>query len=254
MNIALLLGEAYPEERGASVSVASRRPWRGPPFERRACASCRPQGGAAGGDELEPWLPGCRVLPGRVAGLPGCCRVFAGLPGCAGCRVCRVCCRVTAGCCRGLPGAARLRRCGGTSGRVLPRAGRVQRRGPRCSIFAMHTASGQLPRVARAARRAQGPRGGTFGKLDTVLSYHFVLFGDDSGPTRVERRARGSVVHFERPCGSSREQFRVSPSPCTPAPTRVHPCPGAALRRSAFSRRSVCLSSSSGCQSQWSHR
>jgi hypothetical protein len=55
---------------------------------------------------LTPWLPGCRVLPGRVAGLPGCCRVFAGLPGCAGCRVCRVCCRVTAGCCRVLPGAA----------------------------------------------------------------------------------------------------------------------------------------------------
>ena len=38
------------------------------------------------GSTVEPWLPGCRVLPGRVAGLPGCCRVFAGLPG--GC--CRV--------------------------------------------------------------------------------------------------------------------------------------------------------------------
>jgi hypothetical protein len=84
---------------------------------------------------VEPWLPGCRVLPGRVAGLPGCCRLFAGLPGAAGCRVCRVsaagsaagCCRVlpgAAGCCRVLPGAARLRRCGGTSRccRVLPGA------------------------------------------------------------------------------------------------------------------------------------
>eukprot|EP00964_Phaeocystis_antarctica_P031567 scaffold17855_cov52-Phaeocystis_antarctica.AAC.3 len=30
---------------------------------------------------VEPWLPGCRVLPGRVAGLPGRCRVSAGLPG-----------------------------------------------------------------------------------------------------------------------------------------------------------------------------
>ena len=50
---------------------------------------------------FEPWLPGCRVLPGRVAGLPGCCRVSAGLP---------VSCRVpgAAGCCRVLPGAARL--------------------------------------------------------------------------------------------------------------------------------------------------
>ena len=31
---------------------------------------------------LEPWLPGCRVLPDRVAGLPGRCRVR--LPGCRG--------------------------------------------------------------------------------------------------------------------------------------------------------------------------
>jgi hypothetical protein len=38
------------------------------------------------------------------------------------------------------------------------------RRG-RCSIFAVHPASGQLPRVARtAARRAQGPLSGPFGK------------------------------------------------------------------------------------------
>ena len=61
---------------------------------------------------VEPWLPGCRVLPGRVAGLPGpgCCRVFAGLPVLPG---------------AGFAGsAARLRRCGGTSGccRVLPGA------------------------------------------------------------------------------------------------------------------------------------
>ena len=64
--------------------------------------------------------PGCRVAGccrvARVAGLPGCCRVFAGLPGAAGCRVCRVCCRV---CCRVLPGAA-----GSAAGccRVLPGA------------------------------------------------------------------------------------------------------------------------------------
>ena len=67
-------------------------------------------------------------MPGRVAGLPGCCRVSAGLPG-AGC--CRVlpgaagCCQAVrmcvhfrvlpgaAGCCRvaGLPGAAGLPGC-----------------------------------------------------------------------------------------------------------------------------------------------
>ena len=75
--------------------------------------------------EIEPWLPGCRVLPGRVAGLPGCCRVSAGLPGAAGCRGAAGCCRVlpgcedvrplsgAAGCCRvaGLPGAAGLPGC-----------------------------------------------------------------------------------------------------------------------------------------------
>ena len=39
----------------------------------------------------------------------------------------------------------------------------------RCSIFAMHTASDYLPRLARAARRVhQGPRTGTFRKLDTL--------------------------------------------------------------------------------------
>ena len=41
----------------------------------RACTACYAR------LEVEPWLPGCRVLPGRVAGLPGRCRVSAGLPG-----------------------------------------------------------------------------------------------------------------------------------------------------------------------------
>ena len=49
---------------------------------------------------FEPWLPGCRVLPGRVAGLPGCCRVFAGLPGLPGAGFAGS----AAGCCRVLPG------------------------------------------------------------------------------------------------------------------------------------------------------
>ena len=43
---------------------------------------------------VEPWLPGCRVLPGRVAGCQG---VAGSVPGC----------RVP-GCCRVLPGAAGL--------------------------------------------------------------------------------------------------------------------------------------------------
>ena len=37
----------------------------------------------------------------------------------------------------------------------------------RCSIFAMRTTSNYLPRLASAARRVQGPRSGTFRKLDT---------------------------------------------------------------------------------------
>jgi hypothetical protein len=49
---------------------------------------------------IEPWLPGCRVLPGRVAGLPGCCRVFARLPGLPGAGFAGS----AAGCCRVLPG------------------------------------------------------------------------------------------------------------------------------------------------------
>ena len=41
----------------------------------------------------------------------------------------------------------------------------MRRRRGRCSVFAVHPASGQLPRVARtAARRAQGPLSGPFGK------------------------------------------------------------------------------------------
>ena len=39
----------------------------------------------------------------------------------------------------------------------------------RCSIFAMRTTSDYLPRLASAARRVQGPRSGTFRKLDTEL-------------------------------------------------------------------------------------
>ena len=36
----------------------------------------------------------------------------------------------------------------------------------RCLIFAMQMVSGYLARLARAARRVQGPRTGTFRKLE----------------------------------------------------------------------------------------
>ena len=36
----------------------------------------------------------------------------------------------------------------------------------RCLIFAMQMVSGYLARLARAARRVQGPRSGTFRKLE----------------------------------------------------------------------------------------
>lgn len=39
--------------------------------------------------------------------------------------------------------------------------------GWRCLVSAVHPASGQLPCLARAARRVQGPPMGTFHKLDT---------------------------------------------------------------------------------------
>ena len=82
-----------------------------------------------GRKSFEPWLPGCRVLPGGAAGLPVGCRLAAGLPGCrvllgaAGC--CTKGCQVaaglvraasTSGCCRVLPGAAGLPGCRVTAG------------------------------------------------------------------------------------------------------------------------------------------
>ena len=44
---------------------------------------------------------------------------------------------------------------------------RTRRR--RCLVFATHTASDYLPRLARAARRVQGPRSSTFRKLEAVV-------------------------------------------------------------------------------------
>ena len=75
---------------------------------------------------FEPWLPGCRVLPGL--GLPGCrgvagsvpgCRVLPGagvLPGAAGVLP------GAAGCCQVLPGCEDVRTLPGAAGccRVLP--------------------------------------------------------------------------------------------------------------------------------------
>ena len=44
----------------------------------------------------------------------------------------------------------------------------MRTRSGRCLVFAMRTASDYLPRLARAARRVQGPRSGPFRKLGTV--------------------------------------------------------------------------------------
>ena len=41
----------------------------------------------------------------------------------------------------------------------------------RCLIFAMQMALDYLARLTRAARRVQGPRSGTFRKLDTEGGY-----------------------------------------------------------------------------------
>jgi hypothetical protein len=59
----ILLGEASPEKKRASVKPLSRAP-AGPPFERRARATRRPQGGAAGGGAR---ARGCRNWHGARA-------------------------------------------------------------------------------------------------------------------------------------------------------------------------------------------
>ena len=51
--------EDPPEKKVPAWSSPLEGPLRRPPFERRACASCRPQGGAAGGD--------ARARPRRIA-------------------------------------------------------------------------------------------------------------------------------------------------------------------------------------------
>ena len=64
---------------------------------------------------------------------------------------------------------------------------RTRRR--RCLVFATHTASNYLPRLARAARRVQGPRSSTFRKLEAETN---TLVGTRSVP-RPECRDRRSV-------------------------------------------------------------
>ena len=90
--------------------------WQRPTLGGSDVPAARFQGSNGSPAELgvvEPWLLGCRVLPGRVAGLPGRCRVGVGsvpgcrVPGAAG--VLPGCCRVLPGCedvlMRSLPGA-----------------------------------------------------------------------------------------------------------------------------------------------------
>jgi hypothetical protein len=106
--------------------------------------------------DLSSGLPGCRVVPGQVAGLPGWCRGGAGVvPGWCrggagvvpGCRVpgAAGCCRVAAGCCRvcrvaGLPGT-------GLPGRAVG--------APAGTVFRV---SGPGPRAQQAGRRHALPR------------------------------------------------------------------------------------------------
>ena len=59
----------------------------------------------------------------------------------------------------------------------------------RCLIFAMQMVSGYLARLARAARRVQGPRSSTFRKLEAETN---TLVGTRSVP-RPECRDRRSV-------------------------------------------------------------
>ena len=72
----------------------------------------------------------------------------------------------------------------------------------RCSIFAMRTTSNYLPRLASAARRVQGPRSGTFRKLDTVV------YNDQSPRARPASApaapSRGARCAHVRPSSHSR--------------------------------------------------
>jgi len=66
----------------------------------------------------------------------------------------------------------------------------------RCLIFATHTASDCLPRLARAARRVQGPRHGTFRKLEPGDFQHSAR----TAKCRWSRRSRRSWRRCEHAC------------------------------------------------------
>ena len=68
----------------------------------------------------------------------------------------------------------------------------------RCLIFAMQMASDYLARLTRAARRVQGPRSGTFRKLDTeATAYHPRTPHEASGrrPSNGRQVRNGAIVN-----------------------------------------------------------
>ena len=83
----------------------------------------------------------------------------------------------------------------------------------RCLVFAVLPASGQLPRLARAARRAQGRRKGTFRKLDAknvVLSAPGGSFSSGRTTPLENGRKRYAAAHapvaMVRLIGSARKK------------------------------------------------
>ena len=64
----------------------------------------------------------------------------------------------------------------------------------RCLVFAVLPASGQLPRLARAARRAQGRRKGTFRKLDAKNVVLCHLGGASPADEQLRPKIVGSVT------------------------------------------------------------
>jgi hypothetical protein len=88
------------------------------------------------------------------------------------------------------------------------------RRG-RCSIFAVHPASGQQPRLARAARRAQGPRSGHFGKLDPTSGDPLTAHEDRPPPTCSPPRPTPAIARSN--AQTARQPLRRA-SPTRPSP------------------------------------
>ena len=114
---------------------------------------------------------------------------------------------------------------------------RTRRR--RCLVFATHTASNYLPRLARAARRVQGPRTGTFRKLEPGFSHYDerVRREDAVLAHPVAQRTVASVAQNRLPYGSVRAypRHRLPAAPgrrrttCAAAFCKLHACTSRSL-------------------------